>query len=392
MTDLNSQRSDQSSADEAAAISVTFCTTELSVGGAEQALVQIATGLDDRRFRVRVVSFKPRPDAPRDRLVRTLADAGIETHFLHAASSVSGPKVLWELRRFLQDHPTDILQTFLFHSNVIGPVAARLAGVPHVVTGLRVAERERRWRLKVEATAARLAKAHVCVSQTVADFAQLEIGLSPEKLTVIPNGVDAIRFESVVPIDLAHLGIASSRRLLVCVGRLDRQKGIDRLMDIGPQLFEQLPEHDLLLVGDGPERQSIESAARKKGLADRVHFVGWQQNVPSILAASEVLLLPSRWEGMPNGVLEAMATGLPVVAMEVEGVNELLGDAGREQVVPQGDNRSMLERVVALMRDPSETRRLGNQNRARAVEKFGWHAVVDRYSQLYESLANASGC
>lgn len=383
-------RKEKSTKGEMATISVTLCTTELSVGGAEQAVVQLATGLDRNRFCVRVVSLKPRPEAQRDRLARWLADAGIETHFLNAASTAGGPKTLLKLRRLLRDHPTDVLQTFLFHSNVLGPLAAKLAGVPHVVTGLRVAEWERRLRLKIEAAAAKLAEAHVCVSQTVADFAWHKMGLSPDRLIVIPNGVDPNRFEAVVPADLGHLGIASPRRLLVCVGRLDRQKGIDRLIDVGPQLFEQLPEHDLLLVGDGPERGSIEAQARKNGISHRVHTVGWQEYVPGILTASDMLLLPSRWEGMPNVVLEAMASGLPVVAMEVEGVSEILGEGGRTQIVPREDTQSMLERVVSLVSDPKEMKRLGSHNQSRAVEKFGWQVVVDKYAKLYETLAGAS--
>lgn len=367
-------------------IRVTLCTTELSVGGAEQALVELATGLDGMRFEVQVVSLKSRPDAPRARLVRRLEEVDIGTHFLESTSLASGPRTLWRLYQSLRRWPTDVLQTFLFHANVLGPVAAKLAGVPHVVSGIRVAEQSRKWRWHLEAATSRLVDRHVCVSRAVANFAQDTIGLPQQKLLVIPNGVDHHRFTSVPAADLRAMGIAKGRRVIVSVGRLDRQKGTDRLLEVAPRLLKQLPQHDLLLVGNGPEYRRIESAAKRKDIPHRVHLVGWQDDVPGILAASELLLLPSRWEGMPNVVLEAMASGLPVVAMEVEGIDDLLGDASRDQVVPQGDTDAFTERVISLLHTPEKMALLGTRNRARVVEQFRWQRSVEQYAALYESL------
>ncbi len=379
-----------SSHNAASRIRVTLCTTELSVGGAEQALVELATRLDRQRFEVQVVSLAASPDYPRDRLVRCLREASIETHFLGGTSLASGPGTLWKLYRRLRRWPTDVLQTFLFHANVMGPVAAKLAGVTHVVTGIRVAERNRRWRWRLEAATSRMVDRHVCVSRAVEGFARDDIGLSQQQLVVIPNGVDSLCFTGASPADLVSLGIARERRVMVFIGRLDRQKGTDRLMDAAPKLLEQLPEHDLLLVGDGPERSRIEAFVTQHNLTRRVHLVGWQDNVPGILAASELLLLPSRWEGMPNVVLEAMASGLGVVAMDVEGVREVLGDAADDQVVPQGDTKAFAQRVIALLNDPDRTALLGDRNRARVAEQFDWQRSVEQYAALYESLLAAS--
>jgi len=367
-------------------IKVTLCTTELAVGGAEQALVELALGLDRERFQVQVVSLRPAPPAPRDRLVRRLGEGGIEVEYLGAKSKLSGPRTLMRLRKLLRLQRPDVLQTFLFHANVLGPMAAKRAGVPHVVTGLRVAERSRRWRAWAEARASRSVAKHVCVSQAVAKFAHEEIGLREERLMVIPNGVDAQRFASARSADVQRMGILPGRRLIACVGRLDRQKGLDRLMAIAPQLLSRLPEHDLLLVGNGPEHRMIESVAREKNIAPRVHLVGWQDDVPGILSASEMLVLPSRWEGMPNVVLEAMASGLPVVAMRVEGVEEILGESASEQVVDQGDTAGFLSRLVEILEDCDLAVSLGERNAARVVSEFSWPRAVEQYAALYESL------
>ena len=98
-------------------------------------------------------------------------------------------------------------------------------------------------------------------------------------------------------------------------------------------------------------RERLAADCEAAGIADRVHFVGWRPDVPELLAASDLLVLPSAWEGMPNVVLEAMASGLPVVASDVEGVRELLGAAGAEQTVPYADTQALAEAVVRLIHD-----------------------------------------
>ena len=126
----------------------------------------------------------------------------------------------------------------------------------------------------------------------------------------------------------------AGRDVVTCIGRLDRQKGLDWLLETAAIWLPQLPRCDLLLVGQGPERRKLEAQCRGLGIGDRVHFAGWRPDVAEILAASRLLVLPSAWEGMPNVVLEAMAAGLPVVATDVEGVRELLGAGCRRTSCP----------------------------------------------------------
>ena len=122
--------------------------------------------------------------------------------------------------------------------------------------------------------------------------------------------------------------------MVTFVGRLEKQKGVNWLIESAPLWLAELPDCHLLLVGDGPMRATLESAAAASGLGERIHFAGWRADVPEILAASDLLVLPSAWEGMPNVVLEAMASRRPVVATDVEGVRELLGPGADLQTVP----------------------------------------------------------
>src|SRR5439155_4746020 len=115
------------------------------------------------------------------------------------------------------------------------------------------------------------------------------------------------RWRDVPPRSLSELGVPYGRRVMLFVGRLDRQKGLDLFFQELPAIFRELPDHDLLLIGNGPQAAALQHCARRLRVQDRVHFGGWRNDVPSIMAAADLLVLPSRWEGMPNVVLEAMA-------------------------------------------------------------------------------------
>lgn len=360
-----------------------LCITELDRGGAEQALVELATRLDRRRFEPVVYALSaPSPNRPS--LAPRLREAGIETHFLGGRHVGHLPLVVRRLARHLERQRPRLLLSFLFHANLVGRVAARWAGVPTVLSGIRVAEGGAQWHCRLDRLTSRLVDRYVCVSRSVAEFSA-RAGLPSDRLVVIANGVDTARFEQAEPLDLAELGLKPGRRAITYVGRLDRQKGAAELLEHAPAWTERLPDHDLLLVGTGPEAGELRGLARRVGIDDRVHFAGWRDDVPRILRASHLLVLPSRWEGMPNALLEAMAAGLPVVATDVEGVRELLGPAAVEQVVAPGDWAGMPNRIIELAADRERASRLGRANQMRAGE-FSWPAMVAAYEALFSSF------
>jgi glycosyltransferase involved in cell wall biosynthesis len=361
-----------------------FCITDLDPGGAERALVELATRIDRGRFEPVVYCLGPR-GVGNARLVDRLEDAGIAVHCFGARRVTALGRVLARLRRQLIADRVELLQTFMFHANVLGAVAARMAGVKHVVTGIRVAEHRARWHLGMARWADRYVERHVCVSQSVRDFSIARGYLPADKLLVIPNGVDVARFAAAQPAAAGDLGLAANRRMIVAIGRLDAQKGLGWLLESMVPVFAERPEHDLVLVGDGRERANLEALAERLGIATRVRFAGFRDEVPEILAASELVVLASRWEGMPNVVLEAMAAGRPVVATDVEGVAEVLGRDGG-QVVASDDPRAFAEKVAEILGDRQRQERLGRENQARASEQFGLPAMVDAYQRLYAAL------
>ena len=357
--------------------------TELDVGGAERCVANLACGLDRHRFEPVVYALGVPPAEPQRQLVDQLSAAQVPVRFVGADSAWDFWSASRKLRLWFREQQPDLVQSFLFHANILGIRAAVGAKIPHRVLGLRVAD-PTRWRQWLERRATRAAQRVVCVSEAVAEFAA-QCGLPKRKLVVIPNGIDTHRYPAAAA-DLAALGVPRSRRVILFVGRLHHQKGLDWLLHLAPELLRILPEHDLLLVGSGPARQQYETLARELNIARRVHFAGWRSNVAEILAASTMLVLPSRWEGMPNVLLEAMATRLPIVTTRAEGVDEILGALCDAQAVRFGDRQGFLDRVLAICGNTALAEELGEANRKRVEQVFSMGAAVAAYQDLYESL------
>ena len=369
-----------------AKLRIALCITDLEVGGAEKALVELATRLDRDRFEPAVYCLGPRPSSLENSCVPPLEDAQIQVHCLGARGSWNFLRTVGRLRQLLAEQPPDLVQTFLFHANILGRIAARRAGVRWVVSGIRVAERQRRWHLWLDRLTAGRVDRHVCVSRAVARFSAARAGLPEEKLVVIPNGIDLQKYPARLAADLRSCGVEPGHRVVSYVGRLDRQKGLRWLIRTAAVWLKRLPDCDLLLVGKGPERSKLERFCRGLGIARRVHFAGWRRDVPEILAASDLLVLPSKWEGMPNVVLEAMASRLPVLATDVEGVRELLGPDADAQTIGYGDSEALVEKIVARMSDPQSGAKLGERNRLRAEREFTSARMVTAYQGLWASL------
>jgi starch synthase (maltosyl-transferring) len=243
-----------------------------------------------------------------------------------------------------------------------------------------------RFRQAVERRTAARADKVICVSRCVAEVCAGRLRVPGDKLVVIPNGIEAEAYRGLQPADLTRFGLAAGRRAIVFVGRLHAQKGLDWFLSFASRVFEQLPEHDLLLVGDGPQRVRLESSVRSLGLERRVHWAGWSPQVPQILRASDLLVLPSRWEGMPNALLEGMAAGLPVVSTRAQGVEELLGPLADEQCADFGDAEAFLQRLRRLAENRQAAAELGRKNRERVERHFSKQAMLQAYEDVYASL------
>lgn len=323
---------------------------------------------------------------PRGQLVDSLEAAEIPVTCLNAKGLFSLPSVLFQLIRELRRLRPQVVQTFLFHANILGRFAARFAEIPIVVSGLRVAEHRSQWYGCIDRWTNFLVKTNVCVSHGVADFAEQSEGLPRSKLVVIPNSVDADRFMTARPADLTSCEIPAGSLVLIAIGRLDHQKGIDILID-SLQFIDVIEAHvHVLIVGEGSEANDLRARAAKSKHSSRIHFANRRDDVPQLLAASYALILPSRWEGMPNVVLEAMAAGLPVIATRVEGIAELIRDHVNGLIIAPENPSELADAITWILSHPEF--RMGAQSESQAIiqKQFTQDCVTEAYAAIYRSL------
>lgn len=236
-----------------------------------------------------------------------------------------------------------------------------------------------------ERAAGRWTTAIVCVSE--AERAEGEREGIAARYDVIPNGVDTSRVRMAGPGDRAsaraRLGIPAGVPFVVCVGRLSHQKGQDVLLQAWPAVRAAFPASRLALVGDGPMREQLTRDAPPE-----VVLAGHREDVDDWLAAADVAVMPSRWEGMSLALLEAMARGCSVVAADVAGARDALGQAS-SAVVPVEAPAELAAAVVARLADPALASAEGAANRANVEERFSLDRIHDRVAALTEQLASS---
>lgn len=359
-------------------IRIAFCITDLDPGGAERALVQLVMRLDRKRFDPDVICL-----SPPGQLVDTLRAANVRVTCLNARRCWD-VTVVWRLFRLFKKLRPAILQTFLFHANLAGRVAAWLARVPHVVSGIRVAEKRRNGYLLLDRITEWMVEIHVCVSEAVREHSFQNGRLNPRKLIVIPNGVDYLTFSAAEPIDLSPWNIEPADQTWVTVGRLDPQKGPWDLLNAVEKLHSTYPRLKLLWAGRGPLQTEMQQWIDDHRLDDTIHLIGWQDNIPGLLKAADGFVLCSRWEGMPNVVLEAMAAGLPVISTNVEGVAEIIDDGTTGWIVKPGED--FPGRWEVILQDPEALASIAAAGQDKVRRQFSWDVMAAKYMGLYESL------
>ena len=363
---------------------IDFIITELFVGGAEKCLTEIALAMHQGGDKVRVFSIGSLPTGNQRQLVARLEDAGINVQSANCDSPRNALSAYRFLKRHLIDDPPDVVQTFLHHANILGVHAARSAGVPKCVAAIRVAQNQR-FRNHLERLSLKRVDQTLCVSRAVERFAREILRCPSDTTSVIPNGVDLERFTEVTPRRWESIGWPPDARVMLFIGRLDPQKGIDLLEQQVDRLAPPNSKRKLLLIGDGPLRDRINQWVNEIG-KDRVQCLPWQPKVAPWIQASELMILPSRYEGMPNVLLEAMACAKPVVCSQVEGSEELLDTTIAIQGFRSGQGEEMANRVCHLMEQPDLGRQLGLENRDRISESYSLTNMIDRYRDFYRSL------
>jgi glycosyltransferase involved in cell wall biosynthesis len=357
----------------------------LDRSGAEKQMVMLAKGLPRDRFRVEVATLT-RLGA----FEAELNASGISVTTIGKRWKLD-PLALVRLTRFLRTHKFDIVQTWIFAANTYGRVAARLAGVPVVVVAEMAADlwKGRSERL-IDRQLGTWCDRLVGNSQAVVEFYR-ELGVPDERLAMIYSGIEDK--PAVVDSDTvrAELGFEAEAPLILFAGRLAEQKRVDDLLKAIDLLQHVQPDLRAIIVGEGPLRDQLEEAAHAYSLSGRVRFLGHRDDVPRLMTAADIVVLPSAYEGLPNVVLEAMLLQKPVVATAAPGTTEVVVDKETGLLVPVGDVMLLARAIRDLVRDPALAKRLGKNGRTRVEAQFRADTMITQVAQLYEDLARTKG-
>jgi glycosyltransferase involved in cell wall biosynthesis len=374
----------------AARIALLKFVTIFEVGGTEGQVATLAEGLDPARFDLHLAALQP-GGGLRGRMAgvaREVADYPI--------GNLYGRRALAERVRFarrLRHERIEIVHAYNFYPNVFALPAARLARVPLVLasirdTGAYLTPIQQRLHREV----CRLADGIVVNADAIRRWLVAQ-GYDARKITVIPNGVDVERFGRVADgVRLRHeLGVPVDARLVAMVARLSRVKGPEHFLDAAAAIAPRHPDVRFLVVGDTACAEpayagELRAHARRIGLGDRVVFTGLRHDVPELLSAAAVSVLPSLSEGLSNTVLESMAAGVPVVATSVGGTAEAVEDGVTGLLVPPGDGAALTRAILRVLGDRALAMRLGGAARARATERFSNDAMIRATERLYATL------
>jgi glycosyltransferase involved in cell wall biosynthesis len=376
----------------------------LEIGGAQEVVRTLAAYLPNAGCRVVVCTFKDGP------LREQIERLGVPVELLpdRRHGVVAFPLFILDMLRLrraliaaVQKHQVDVIQTHLLRILDFLVLTLRYGARPHLVFWtihnynftLRADQLKRlRWLLgpkrwayrQLYRAASRWVGGLIAVSDEVEKAIIKDIGPIEEKIAVICNGVDMQRYQQSV--DRAgvrrQLGLAENTRLIALVGTLKPQKGHHLLIEAAA-FIQQLPDVHILFIGDGDLRAQLEAQARSAGLAERIHFLGSRSDVPELLAASDYFVLPSLWEGLPMALIEAMASGLPIVATAVSGTQQVMISGETGLLVAPGDTQALRAAMLALLSDPARAQAMGAAARRRVEACFSARKQAEEHSSLY---------
>jgi glycosyltransferase involved in cell wall biosynthesis len=366
---------------------VLFLVDSLEIGGSESQAVELALRLSSARYTVTLACL--RMQGP---LLKRLQGSGISLLEFHPPGGIDSLRGGWQLLRlaaFLRRQRVDVVHTHDLWSNLLGVPAALLARVPVIISSQRDLShlswyrRRRMWLRRLQ----RLSSAVVVNAGPIREQLIREGQVPSEKIRVVHNGVDVGNFDRASRDSGVVLANTAVAKRVVLVGNMTSDvKGHSVLIRAAPAVVREFPEARFILVGDGVLRKQFETQAADLGLGKHFLFLGSREDVPEILSACDIAVLPSRMEGLPNALLEYLAAGLATVATHTGGNPEVVSDGITGLLVPPDNPDLLAAAILRLLRDPDLVRRLGQSGREHVRDSFGFERLVKQIETLYSEL------
>ena len=376
-------------------LSILFVGTQMAIGGAQKVLLEQALWFYERGHKVMAVFFYDK-----EGLHQKWQDISpFPIHSLNAfqqggnvlVNSFSLLSGLWKLWKLMRWEKFDVIESFTHDSNMVALPLAWLAGIViRIASHQGVIDGFQRWREKLHSWIINLGIADILVAVSTRTQRQAEAeGVKPERITVIPNGITPIDLELVNRSNTRkEAGVTNSDLYLLSVGRLVYQKGHEFLIHAMPNVLRQYPNTKVGICGDGILRPQLEEKILKLDLSNSVELLGQWDDVSRFLAIADVFILPSRWEGLPIALLEAMSVGLPVIATRVEGVEEVVEDQVHGLLVPVEDSEALEKAILQLINDPKQRNEMGMAASLRIKQQYTVNHMCEEYLKIIKKLSS----
>jgi glycosyltransferase involved in cell wall biosynthesis len=375
---------------------IAFLINGLGRGGAERSLAELLPGLRARGITPSVICLDGGGE-----LEEAVLDAGVEVRRL--GGTLAGAAI--RLRGWLRRERPALLHTSLFEADVVGRLASVGTGVPVLCSLVNTTyapvrlqdPNVRAWRLRavrrIDASTARHLVAHFhAVSRAVKEAAVSDLGIPPERITVVERGRDPARLGAPSPGRRAAarraLGVGEGEVVLLNVGRQEFQKGQEHLLEAVARLVGRYPGLRLFVAGrQGHATGRLQAAVGRLGLGGTVRFLGHRDDVPELLAAADVFVFPSLYEGLGGALIEAMALALPIVASDLPAIREVVEEGRNAVLVPPASPEALAGAIVSVLEGGHRRQAMGARSREIFEERFTLERSVARMVELYERVA-----
>lgn len=371
--------------------SIVLLGTQMAVGGAQKLLLEQALWFQQHGHKVTVLFFYDR-DNLHEKWTRVYP---FEIRNLEAFDKKAGrlrslPKLfsgLMKLWRVLKHGNYDAIITFTHDSNLLGMPLAKLAGIrARVGTHLGEIRGMSGWRERLHTFLVNRGVIQTLVASSARTRKNaIDVGVNPNKIATIYN--------AIMPFEVSHIDRDSVRQklninrdeiFLVAVGRLVFEKGHEYLVEAMTVVAKENPRAVAGICGAGPLHDELQAQIERLNLQHKVRLLGQWDEIPELLAASDVFVLPSRWEGLPMALLEGMMAGLPVIATRVEGVDEVVRSGEHGLLVALESPVELAQAIIQLLRSPEDRQRMGRAARERVLSTYTTDRMCEAYLQVIE--------
>jgi len=295
-------------------------------------------------------------------------------------------------RNIIDNEKPDVLITYLPLADIFGRIFGRIFGIKKIISYIRSRGREKKYQkvFVAEFLTSFLVTHYISLSQSLKNFYVQKLKIKPEKITVIPNGININNFFSPPASEIkkikSELNIKKDETVIGTVSVLRPEKGINYLIKAISQITKNISKIKLIIIGDGPERKNLKYLVKKFNIADKVLFLGYRQDIPTLLHIFDIFVMPSIYEGMSNAILETMAAKRAVIASDLPENQELIENKKEGLLIPSKNSEALAKTIIQLSQDKYLREELSNNAYQKVNENFSLEKVVAQLDTFLKNL------